>query len=74
MDPSNTAYGTQPDANYEDQFVWDDDKQEPINDVSEDTDMELANEAGEKRKATEPTKKPNKASKQEIILNAKKEN
>eukprot|EP00957_Ditylum_brightwellii_P195870 14923524-Ditylum_brightwellii.AAC.1 len=36
--------------------------------------MELANKAGEQQKATEPTKKPNKASKQGVILNAKEEN
>eukprot|EP00957_Ditylum_brightwellii_P037426 2831542-Ditylum_brightwellii.AAC.1 len=52
MDPSNPAHSTQPNANYEDQFVWDDNKQEPTKDLLEDTDMEPANEAGEKQKAT----------------------
>eukprot|EP00957_Ditylum_brightwellii_P010652 806540-Ditylum_brightwellii.AAC.1 len=35
--------------------------------------MELANKAGEKQIATELTKKPNKASKQRVILNTKEE-
>eukprot|EP00957_Ditylum_brightwellii_P003709 281214-Ditylum_brightwellii.AAC.1 len=74
MDISTKEHGTQPNADYEDQFVWDDNKQELINNVSEDTDMELANKAGEKQKVMEPTKKPNKASKQGVILNAKEEN
>eukprot|EP00957_Ditylum_brightwellii_P191625 14589637-Ditylum_brightwellii.AAC.1 len=74
MDLSNPAHGTQPNMDYEDQLVWDDDKQEHIEDLSEDTDMEPANIAGEKQKATESTQKPNKASKQEVILNAKEEN
>eukprot|EP00957_Ditylum_brightwellii_P049314 3741792-Ditylum_brightwellii.AAC.1 len=71
---STKEHGTQPDTDYEDQFMWDDNKQEPINDVLEDTDMELTNKAGEKWKAMEPTKKPNKASKQGVILNGKEEN
>eukprot|EP00957_Ditylum_brightwellii_P087037 6625235-Ditylum_brightwellii.AAC.1 len=53
MDISTPENGTQPNAEYEDQFVRDDNAQEPTDNSMEDTAMEQAKEVGEKRKAKE---------------------
>eukprot|EP00957_Ditylum_brightwellii_P208801 15358979-Ditylum_brightwellii.AAC.1 len=63
MDISSTENGTQPDADYEDQFAWDDNAQEPTINPMEDTDMEHAKEVGEKRKAKESDKASSKSRK-----------
>eukprot|EP00957_Ditylum_brightwellii_P136269 10392508-Ditylum_brightwellii.AAC.1 len=52
MDPSSLDHGTQPDAEYEEQFLWDNNKQEPIMEIKDKPPMVSEGESGEKRKAT----------------------
>eukprot|EP00957_Ditylum_brightwellii_P091198 6943385-Ditylum_brightwellii.AAC.1 len=45
------THGTHNEEEYEDQFVWEADGDEPIGNNNEDLLMELAKETGEKQKA-----------------------
>eukprot|EP00957_Ditylum_brightwellii_P021229 1600554-Ditylum_brightwellii.AAC.1 len=47
--PTNPAHATQPDAEYEDQLIWDNDLQERIKDGKGDNALEQTNETGEKK-------------------------
>eukprot|EP00957_Ditylum_brightwellii_P199034 15171856-Ditylum_brightwellii.AAC.1 len=69
MDISTTENGTQPNVDYEDQFIWNDNAQEPTANPMEDTVMEEAKEVGEKRKAKESDTETSKSSKKGVILN-----
>eukprot|EP00957_Ditylum_brightwellii_P000877 69730-Ditylum_brightwellii.AAC.1 len=68
MEISTPENSSQPDTDYEHQFVWDDDAQEPTNNAMDDTVMEQAKEVGEKRKAKEPDTPLSKSSKKGVIL------
>eukprot|EP00957_Ditylum_brightwellii_P208078 15355754-Ditylum_brightwellii.AAC.1 len=63
MDISTPENGTQPNTDYEDQFAWDDNVQEPTANHMEDTAMEEAKEVGEKRKVKESDTALSKSSK-----------
>eukprot|EP00957_Ditylum_brightwellii_P203963 15336973-Ditylum_brightwellii.AAC.1 len=69
MDISTPENDIQPNADYEDQFVWDDNAQEPTNKPMEDTAIEQAKEVGEKRKAKESDRASSKSKKKGVILN-----
>eukprot|EP00957_Ditylum_brightwellii_P167286 12734365-Ditylum_brightwellii.AAC.1 len=49
MDTAEPVNATQPDKEYENQLVWDNDLQEPIDNKHHDEEMEKAKEAGKKR-------------------------
>eukprot|EP00957_Ditylum_brightwellii_P051941 3940025-Ditylum_brightwellii.AAC.1 len=49
MDTTEPVNATQPDNEYDNQLVWDDDLQEPIGNEHPNKEMEKAKEAGEKK-------------------------
>eukprot|EP00957_Ditylum_brightwellii_P198613 15137483-Ditylum_brightwellii.AAC.1 len=58
MDPASLANGTQPNKEYDNQFVWDDKKHEPIKDLEAEPLMETTEEDSVKRKANDTASKP----------------
>eukprot|EP00957_Ditylum_brightwellii_P154220 11736601-Ditylum_brightwellii.AAC.1 len=69
MYPATPAHDTQPELDIEDQFVWDNDKQEPIKEDDENLAMPAADKIGEKQKVVEHAKILSKQSKKTITLN-----
>eukprot|EP00957_Ditylum_brightwellii_P003701 280360-Ditylum_brightwellii.AAC.1 len=65
MTNTSQAHGTQPDAEYEGQFVRDDDAQELIKDPDGSMPMVTTSDAGEKRKADDLVLTSSKLSKKE---------
>eukprot|EP00957_Ditylum_brightwellii_P000992 79339-Ditylum_brightwellii.AAC.1 len=59
------THGTHNDKEYEDQFVWEADGDEPIGKDNEDIPMEPAKDTGEKQKAEEKTEQTAKQRKNE---------
>eukprot|EP00957_Ditylum_brightwellii_P036954 2797063-Ditylum_brightwellii.AAC.1 len=68
MSEEAPANDTQPGAEYEDQFVWDANAEEPIEEPTEDSSLFNDTEQRGKRKADESGPKESKASKTEVDL------
>eukprot|EP00957_Ditylum_brightwellii_P051339 3893782-Ditylum_brightwellii.AAC.1 len=60
MEPASQTHGTKPDNEYEDQFIWDADSEEPNDSFDDNLDMETPNGAGEEQKAPELNLTPSK--------------
>eukprot|EP00957_Ditylum_brightwellii_P059677 4530021-Ditylum_brightwellii.AAC.1 len=71
--PTNHTHATQLDAEYEDQLIWDNNLQEPIEDGKGDNAMEQTNKTGEKRKMEEKGEKHSKQKENKVHLNTQKE-
>eukprot|EP00957_Ditylum_brightwellii_P189183 14400525-Ditylum_brightwellii.AAC.1 len=54
MEPVCHTNGPKPDDEYEDQFIWDTDAQEPNESIDDNLDMETPDGAGENWKAPYP--------------------
>eukprot|EP00957_Ditylum_brightwellii_P010930 828048-Ditylum_brightwellii.AAC.1 len=74
MDPASQPHGTQPNDEYEDQFIWDAGAEEPNDSFPEDLDMEAPDGAGEKRKASDSIPTPSKVSRNAVQLNTQASN
>eukprot|EP00957_Ditylum_brightwellii_P148963 11341133-Ditylum_brightwellii.AAC.1 len=74
MDPASQPHGTQPNNEYEDQFIWDTDAEEPNNSFLEDLDMEAPNGAGEKWKTSDSIPIQSKVSRNAVQLNTQASN
>eukprot|EP00957_Ditylum_brightwellii_P097306 7411177-Ditylum_brightwellii.AAC.1 len=60
MDLASLANGAQPDKEYGNQFLWDNIKHEPINNLEAEMLMETTEEDSGKRKANDMASKPEK--------------